>query len=122
MSTVPDLIGKWPSVSEWARDLGLKRESHGTLMKMRGSIPVAYWQRMIEAAQARDIEGVTLEALAEAHTNKARTPACPEVAQTRSPSAKASAKSAGEQGEFVKPLRCLSPHRSSVLATEGQSR
>lgn len=67
MASVVELIEKWPSVSAWARDIGLKRESHGTLMKMRGRIPVVYWPDMIAAAEKRGIEGVTNDSLAAAH-------------------------------------------------------
>ncbi|BAQ44369.1 hypothetical protein [Methylobacterium aquaticum] len=74
MSTVSDLIAKWPSISDWARDLGL-RPSHGTVIKHRGSIPVAYWPKMIAAAEQRGINGVTYEALALIHAAAARAEA-----------------------------------------------
>jgi hypothetical protein len=65
--TVQEIIEKWPSASEMARDLGLRRPSHGTVIKMRGSIPVQYWTRLVAAAERRGIKGVTLEALAASH-------------------------------------------------------
>ena len=68
MASVAEIIEKWPSVSAWARDIGLKRESHGTLIKMRGRIPVVYWPATIAAAQRRGIEGVTNDSLVAAHT------------------------------------------------------
>lgn len=67
MTSVAQIIDKWPTVSAWARDIGLKRESHGTLMKMRGRIPVIYWPAMIAAADRRAITGVTNDTLAAAH-------------------------------------------------------
>lgn len=36
-------------------------------MKARGSIPVKYWPRLINAAKRRGIDGVTHKALVEAH-------------------------------------------------------
>ena len=38
---------------------------HATAMKRRGSIPAAYWPRLIGAAADGGIEGVTYEVLAE---------------------------------------------------------
>jgi len=67
MTTVRDIISKWPSASEMARDLGLRRAGHGAMMKMRGSIPPQHWPKLVEAAAQRGIEGVTFEALAVAH-------------------------------------------------------
>lgn len=67
MLTVTDIIAKWPSAAEMARDIGLRRPGHGAMMKMRGSIPAPYWSALVEAAEKRGIEGVTLEALAQAH-------------------------------------------------------
>jgi hypothetical protein len=70
MKTVSDIFDLWPSAAELARDIGLKRESHATVMKHRGSIPVAYWPQLIDAAARRGIVGVTFEALAMAHAGK----------------------------------------------------
>jgi len=71
MRTVRNIITLWPSASEMARDLGLKRESHGTVMKTRGSIPVWHWARLIQAAEKRGIEGISYEVLADAHARHA---------------------------------------------------
>lgn len=65
--TVQQIFERWPSASDLARDIGLKRASHGTLMKFRGSIPVEHWPRLIVAAEARGITGVTYETLVLAH-------------------------------------------------------
>jgi len=65
--TVTDIFTLWPSVSDLARDLGLKRESHGTLMKHRGSIPVGYWPRLLDAAARRGIQGLSYDVLVAAH-------------------------------------------------------
>lgn len=67
MLTVPEIIDKWPSASALADDLGLKRETHVSVMKVRGSIPATYWQLLVKAAANREIKGITLEVLASAH-------------------------------------------------------
>lgn len=71
MMTVQQIIDMWPSASEMARDIGLRRPSHGTVMKARGSIPVEYWAKLVEAAERRSIKGVTFEALTLAHSRRA---------------------------------------------------
>ncbi|KLK91395.1 hypothetical protein AA309_20040 [Microvirga vignae] len=83
MKTVHDIIALWPSASELARDLGLKRESHGTVMKARGSIPVVHWPRLISAAKKRGIKGITYEVLVNAHAR----PSCGEGASLERQSA-----------------------------------
>jgi antitoxin VapB len=64
--TVGVLMGQWPSVAEFARDIGIK-PSHAQVMKVRGSIPVDYWPATISAARARGIKGVTAELLMKLH-------------------------------------------------------
>lgn len=71
MLTVRDIIEKWPSAAEMARDLGLRRPGHGAMMKMRGSIPIQHWPRLVDVAAGRGIEGVTYEALVVAHAQAA---------------------------------------------------
>lgn len=63
--THSQIIAKWPSLSEFARDLGVP---YGTAkaMRRRGSIPPAYWAAVVSKAALRDIHGVSLQALAEA--------------------------------------------------------
>lgn len=73
MLTPAGIISQWPTVSEFARDIGLRRASHGTLMKMRGRIPSEHWSAVVSAAQRRGLSGITLEALAEAHARPADT-------------------------------------------------
>lgn len=63
--THSDIIGKWPSLGEFARDLGVR---YGTAkaMRRRSSIPPGYWAAVVSKAALREIQGVTLQALAEA--------------------------------------------------------
>tara|TARA_R110002020_G_scaffold467027_4_gene690182 strand:+ start:3033 stop:3254 length:222 start_codon:yes stop_codon:yes gene_type:complete len=63
--THADIINLWPSLSAFAEDLGVPYVT-AKAMRRRMSIPASYWVRMIEAAAARDIAGVTLADLAHA--------------------------------------------------------
>jgi len=63
--THADIINKWPTLSDFADDLGVQ---YGTAkaMRRRGAIPSEYWLTATAKAEAREIEGVTLEVLAAA--------------------------------------------------------
>lgn len=63
--THADLINLWPSLSEFAADLSVE---YGTAkaMRRRSSIPSEYWLVVVRSAETREIDGVTLEALAAA--------------------------------------------------------
>lgn len=55
------IISKWPSASALAADLGV---STVTVRSWRGrGIPARRWRDVVEAAKARRIKGVSLEAL-----------------------------------------------------------
>jgi hypothetical protein len=72
--THADIIAKWPSLPEFAADLGVQ---YGTAKqwKRRSSIPDNYWLHVVGAAAARDFAGVTLEALAVASAMARPVPA-----------------------------------------------
>lgn len=63
--THAEIIKKWPTLSDFADDLGVQ---YGTAkaMRRRGSIPPEHWLTVISKACDREIEGVTLEVLATA--------------------------------------------------------
>jgi hypothetical protein len=63
--THSELINLWPSLREFADDLGVL---YGTAkaMRRRGKVPAEHWLRMVEAAKERGIDGVSLEVLAAA--------------------------------------------------------
>jgi hypothetical protein len=63
MTTYPEIIDRWPSLTTYASDIGVR---YGTaqVMRYRGSIPARYWKRVVAAASKRGIEGVTLDLLA----------------------------------------------------------
>ena len=72
--THTDMINLWPSLSDFADDLGIQ---YGTAkaMRRRGVIPSEYWLMATLAAEARSITGVTLEALASAVARQPETAA-----------------------------------------------
>jgi len=63
--THADIINLWPSLSDFAADLSIE---YGTAkaMRRRGSIPSEYWLALVRCAERRNINDVTLEALAKA--------------------------------------------------------
>jgi hypothetical protein len=63
--THADIINLWPSLTDFAADLSVE---YGTAkaMRRRGSIPSEYWLAVVRKAESREIDGVTLEALAAA--------------------------------------------------------
>jgi hypothetical protein len=64
MDTFAAIMAAWPTDADFARDIGI-RPNHGQVMKARGSIPPGYWPDVVRAAEARRIEGVTIERLAD---------------------------------------------------------
>lgn len=76
MRTVDDLMRLWPTVAEFARDIGIK-PTHAQTMRVRGSIPVEYWPNILAAAKTRNLRGVTADALMTLHagapSNMAKT-------------------------------------------------
>lgn len=70
MTTIDDLMRRWPSISDFGRDIGVK-PTHAHVMRLRGSIPTEYWQAVIDAAAARRIVGVTADELVRLHAKSA---------------------------------------------------
>lgn len=63
--THADIINLWPSLSQFASDLGVR---YGTAkaMRRRGRIPPEYWFRLAQKAKEHGIPGVTTDSLARA--------------------------------------------------------
>lgn len=57
-----ELIGLWPSKSEFARDIHVNPTHVGTML-VRGSIPPKHWTRVVDAAKKRDLPEVTTDLL-----------------------------------------------------------
>jgi hypothetical protein len=64
MDTFADIITAFGGPTKFAEAIGIQ-DFHAQTMKTRGSIPPAYWADTVSAALTRNIEGVTLEKLAE---------------------------------------------------------
>jgi hypothetical protein len=62
MRTIDDLMKLWPTVAEFARDIGIK-PTHAQTMRVRGSIPVEYWPNILAAAKTRNLPGITADTL-----------------------------------------------------------
>ena len=56
------VIGLWPSISEFAADLGVGY-GHARIWKHRRSVPVDYWQAVEDRARERGIDGATVRDL-----------------------------------------------------------
>ena len=71
MPTFASIINLWETPAQLAEDLG---EEVGTVRQWRNrdSLPDRVWKKTVEAAQARGLEGVTLEVLAEIAAQQAR--------------------------------------------------
>lgn len=63
--THSDIINLWPSLSQFADDLGVR---YGTAkaMRRRGRIPSEYWFRLAQKAEERGMAGATIDVLAAA--------------------------------------------------------
>src|SRR2546422_9255392 len=79
--SVGDLMGLWPSVAEYARDVGVK-PTHAQTMKVRGSLPIDHWPATIAAAKERHIAGVTAELLMKLHAGERAARSGPEDSVT----------------------------------------
>lgn len=69
IQTFAQLIEKWPTAVDLAKDLGVK-DVTARAWKVRG-IPSEYWTGVIAAAAGRAIPGVTLELLADIAASQA---------------------------------------------------
>ncbi|OAH18023.1 hypothetical protein AX289_29965 [Methylorubrum populi] len=75
METVADIFAALGGPSAVARILGV-RQSTASEMKRRNSIPPEYWVRLVGAAQAQGVDGLSFERLAIVHA-EARSKATP---------------------------------------------
>lgn len=55
MVSFRSIIERWPSAEQFSADIGLKYPSHARVMKVRDSIPVSYWPKVLEKARERSI-------------------------------------------------------------------
>ena len=66
MLSFRSIIERWPSAEKFGADLGLKYPSHARVMKVRDSIPISYWPKVLSAADERRLQ-LTEDDLREAH-------------------------------------------------------
>ena len=62
MDTVADLAARWPTFAAFADDVGVEWAT-AHQWRLRNRIPPAHWVAVINAAQARGFDDVTLESL-----------------------------------------------------------
>jgi hypothetical protein len=74
MNSHKEIMAKWPSLDEFAADLGIKFLT-AKQMRYRDSIGSHHWRDLVAAAERRGFDGVTLEALAEIDRARRREPA-----------------------------------------------
>lgn len=70
MDTFSDIIMRWPSLREFAEDLGVPYVT-AQVMKHRDSIAAEHWAAVVDGAKSRKIAGVTLELLARIKAERA---------------------------------------------------
>jgi hypothetical protein len=66
MTTFRDIIAQWPSLGDFAADLGVSYNT-AKQMRFRNSIAPFHWPALVEAAERRGISGVTLDVIARLH-------------------------------------------------------
>jgi len=66
IATFDDLFTRWPRQGHLSADLGVSPQ-HLRMMRLRGSIPVRFWPRMVAAAARRGIAGLDYELLVRLH-------------------------------------------------------
>ena len=66
-----DIIRLWPTLAEFARDIGIK-PSHAGTMLVRGTIPPSHWSRVVAAAAERGLSTVTLDALSSLYEQRSK--------------------------------------------------
>lgn len=87
MDTFSDIIMRWPSLREFADDLGVPYVT-AQVMKHRDSIAAEHWSAVVAGARARKIKGVSFELLARLKAEKAgRRPLAGKAATMARPAA-----------------------------------
>lgn len=69
MDSIPAIFNALGGPGKVAEVLGVK-PSAASEMKRRQSIPVRYWPSLVEAFQARGLQGLNYEALVSLHSEK----------------------------------------------------
>lgn len=72
-ASIPALIDQWPTIGEFALAVGCGYEA-ARQMRRRGKIAPEHWGNVVAACMQRNIEGVTLEWLAQKRLGPSSTP------------------------------------------------
>ncbi len=70
-SSISALIDEWDTIAEFASAVGCGYEA-ARQMRLRESIAPGHWGKVVSAAKARAINGVTFEWLAERHASSSK--------------------------------------------------
>ena len=70
MDTFTEIIDRWPSLQEFAADIGVKYVT-AQVMRHRNSIDSKHWKALVSGAEKRLFSDVTLDRLAEISAHKA---------------------------------------------------
>lgn len=62
-TSISDLIGRWPTIGEFAASIGCGYEA-ARQMRKRESIAPEHWDNVVSASRRKGIEGVTLKWMA----------------------------------------------------------
>ena len=70
LDTVDDVFTAFGGPTAFARALALKGASTASEMRRRGSIPVEYWQRLVDIAPDNGARGLSYEKLVAMHSKQ----------------------------------------------------
>lgn len=68
MSSFRDIISRWPSISDFADDIGVE-ENTAKQMRTRNSVNARYWLAMVEGGRKRGLD-ISFEKLSAAYSSK----------------------------------------------------
>lgn len=66
-TSISDLIGRWPTIGEFAASIGCGYEA-ARQMRKRESIAPEHWDNVVSASKRKGLKGVTLEWLSAQRT------------------------------------------------------
>ncbi|MGK9169095.1 hypothetical protein KXR53_22450 [Inquilinus limosus] len=71
ITSFDDLFTRWPRLGQLSADLGVTPQ-HLRMMRVRRSIPVRFWPRLVAAAARRGIAGLDYALLVRLHVREER--------------------------------------------------
>lgn len=115
MKSIEAILALWPSMAELGRDLGVPYATVAA-WKQRGSIPVAHWRGLTDAARSRGLRDVTSELLVELHDPQGEQVGreLREPATAASYDAQQPRESSAEMGQFSRWKRLRRTHFTTL--------